>query len=194
MPYRTQTDRTYDVGDFAGTLTRCAEKADVAGFDGRAETSRRRGMLRGLGLASYIECTAMGAGESDTALNLEKDGTFTLLIGTQSTGQGHETAYAQVVSEQFDIPLERIRVVQGESTGSKAAAERAARAPFRSARSPRRARRKRWRDSLTGLAADQLEAAPSDLEIVEGDGRIVGTDRSLALAEVAEMPAATPEG
>ena len=115
MPYRAPTNRTYDVGDFAGALRRCVDKADVAGFETRAAGSRARGMLRGLGLASYVECTAMGAGEQDTSLTLETDGTFTLLIGTQSTGQGHETAYAQVVCEQFDIPPERIRVVQGDS-------------------------------------------------------------------------------
>ena len=144
MPYKTETARTYDVGDFAGALTRCVEKADVAGFAERAENSKRRGKLRGLGLASYIECTAMGAGETDTALILEKDGTFTLLIGTQATGQGHETAYAQVVSEQFDIPLERIRVVQGDSDRMKSGGGTGARAQFRSARSRRRGRRKRW--------------------------------------------------
>ena len=58
MPYRTKTNRTYDVGDFAGALRRCIEKADVAGFDARAAQSRKQGRLRGLGFSSYIECTA----------------------------------------------------------------------------------------------------------------------------------------
>ncbi len=193
MPYKTETARTYDVGDFAGALTRCVEKADVAGFAERAEDSKRRGMLRGLGLASYIECTAMGAGESDTALVLEKDGTFTLLIGTQATGQGHETAYAQVVSERFDVPLERIRVVQGDSdrvnSGGGTGGSRSI--PIGAVTTARAA--KTLADSLTDLAADRLEAAPSDLEIVDGRFQIVGTDRSLTLAQVAELPAATPE-
>ena len=193
MPYQTQTNRTYDVGDFAGALTRCVERADVAGFEARAEESRRRGLLRGLGLASYIECTAMGAGESDTSLVLEKDGTFTLLIGTQSTGQGHETAYAQVVSQKFDVPLDRIRVVQGDSdrvrSGGGTGGSRSI--PIGAVTTARAA--KVLADSLTDLAADRLETAAADLEIVEGQFRIVGTDRSVTLAEVAALPAATPE-
>ena len=193
MPYKTETARTYDVGDFAGALTRCVEKADVAGFEERAQDSRRRGMLRGLGLASYIECTAMGAGEADTALVLEKDGAFTLLIGTQATGQGHETAYAQVVSQQFDIPIDRVRVVQGDTdrvkSGGGTGGSRSI--PVGAVTTARAA--KMLADSLSDLAADRLEAAAADLEIVDGRFRIVGTDRSLTLAEVAELPAATPE-
>ena len=133
MPYQTQTGRTYDVGDFAGALKRCVEKADVAGFEARAAESKARGLLRGLGYASYIECTAWD-GEKETTLLLEKDGTLTLLIGTQSTGQGHETAYAQVVADEFDVPLDRIKVVQGNSTGSRGARGRAGRVRSRSAR------------------------------------------------------------
>ncbi|RBP16368.1 xanthine dehydrogenase molybdenum binding subunit apoprotein [Roseiarcus fermentans] len=193
MPYLTQTKRTYDVGDFAGALTRCADKADVAGFAARAAESKARGRLRGLGLASYVECTAMGAGESDTSLTLGKDGTFTLLIGTQSTGQGHETAYAQVVSERFDIPLERIRVVQGDSdrvkSGGGTGGSRSI--PIGAVTAGRAA--KTLADSLADLAADALEAAASDLEIVDGAFRIVGTDRSLSFAEIAALPAATPD-
>ena len=193
MPYQTQTNRTYDVGDFAGALTRCVERADVAGFEARAEESRRRGFLRGLGVASYIECTAMGAGEADTSLVLEKDGTFTLLIGTQSTGQGHETAYAQVVSQQFDVPLDRIRVVQGDSdrvrSGGGTGGSRSI--PIGAVTTARAA--KVLADSLTGLAADRLETAAADLEIVEGKFRIVGTDREVTLAEIAALPAATPD-
>lgn len=192
MPYKTGTNRTYDVGDFAGALTRCMDKADVAGFAARAAASEARGRLRGLGVASYVECTAMGAGE-DTSLTLGKDGTLTLLIGTQSTGQGHETAYAQVVSERFDVPLDRIRVVQGDTdrikTGGGTGGSRSI--PVGAVTTARAS--KTLADSLADLAADALEAAASDLEIVDGRFRIVGTDRSLTLAEVAALPAATPE-
>ena len=192
MPYKTQTMRTYDVGDFAGALRRCVEKADVAGFDARADQSKRLGLLRGLGFSSYIECTAFGAGE-DTSLVLEKDGTLSLLIGTQSTGQGHQTAYAQVVAEQFDVPLNRINVVQGDSDrvakGGGTGGSRSIPIGAVTTRAPRR----RWPNSLKELAADELEAASADLEIADGRFRIVGTDRSISLAEIAALPSATPE-
>jgi len=192
MPYNTQTKRTYDVGDFGAVLQRCVEKADAAGFEGPANQSKSRGLLRGLGLASYVECTAMGAGE-ETSLLLEKDGTLTLLIGTQSTGQGHETAYAQIVAGQFDVPLDGIKVVQGDSdriaSGGGTGGSRSI--PIGAVTTARASRM--LAESLKELAADRLEAASADLEIADGRFRIVGTDRSLSLEEIAALPAATPE-
>ena len=114
MPYHTLTDRDYDVGDFEGAMRACLAKADYAGFAARAEEARKRGKIRGFGISSYIECTAWGDGEKGS-VTLEKNGDFTVLIGTQSNGQGHETAYAQVVSQYLDVPLERIKVVQGDT-------------------------------------------------------------------------------
>jgi aerobic carbon-monoxide dehydrogenase large subunit len=192
MPYKTRTERTYDVGDFGGALKRCLEKADADGFDKRAAQTKGRGAIRGLGVASYIECTAWGEGETGS-LALEKDGSFTLLIGTQSSGQGHETAYAQVVAQQFEVPLERIKVVQGDtdrvSTGAGTGGSRSI--PIGAVMTTRAA--KKLAQSLKDLAADELEAASADLEIVDGEIRIVGTDRSLSLAQIAALPSASAE-
>jgi aerobic carbon-monoxide dehydrogenase large subunit len=192
MPYKTQTDRTYDVGDFGGALRQCMQKADVAGFDKRAAESSSRGALRGLGVASYIECTAWGDGEIG-ALSLERDGTLTLLIGTQSNGQGHETAYAQVIAEQFDVPLDRVKVIQGDTARVKSGAGTGGSRsiPVGAVMTARASRA--LAQSLKDLAADRLEAASADLEIADGRVRIVGTDRSLSLVEIAALPAATPE-
>ncbi len=192
MPYATQTERTYDVGDFGGALKRCLEKADVDGFDRRLAEAKRRGAIRGLGLASYIECTAWGEGETGS-LALEKDGSFTLLIGTQSNGQGHETAYAQVVAEQFEVPLGRVKVVQGDTdrvpTGMGTGGSRSI--PIGAVMTSRAS--KKLAQSLRELAAEELEAASADLEFVDGEIRIVGTDRSLSLAQIAALPSASPE-
>jgi carbon-monoxide dehydrogenase large subunit len=192
MPYQTQTERTYDVGDFSGALKRCMEKADTAGFDKRADESAGRGLIRGLGVSSYIECTAWGEGETGS-LALEKDGSLTLLIGTQSTGQGHETAYAQVVAQRFDVPLERVKVVQGDTdqveTGAGTGGSRSI--PIGAAMTDRAS--SKLVQSLKDLAADKLEAASADLEIIKGEIRIAGTDRSLTLAQIAALPSATPE-
>ena len=107
MPYHTHTDRDYDVGDFEGAMRACLSKADRAGFARRAEEAQARGKIRGFGVSSYIECTAWNDSEQGS-VTLEKNGDFTVLIGTQSNGQGHETAYAQVVSQYLDVPLDRI--------------------------------------------------------------------------------------
>ena len=192
MPYKTATGRTYDVGDFEGALRACLAKADYAGFAGRAVESKSRGLIRGVGLSSYIECTAFGEGETGSVM-LEKSGDFTVLIGTQSTGQGHETAYAQVVSEYLDVPLSRIKVVQGDTdrvaSGGGTGGSRSI--PIGAVMLDRATRK--LTASLKDLAADELEAAPHDLEIVDGRIRIAGTDRSISYEELAALPAATAE-
>lgn len=114
MPYVTPTDRTYDVGDFPGTLREALAVADHATLARRIVESRERGCLRGFGISSYVECTAWGAGETGS-IELDADGSFTILVGTQSTGQGHQTAYAQVAAGHLGVGLDNIRVVQGDT-------------------------------------------------------------------------------
>jgi len=192
MPYRTVTDRTYDVGDFEGAMRASLAKADYAGFGPRAAEAKSRGRIRGVGLSSYIECTAWGEGETGSVA-LGEDGDFTVLIGTQSNGQGHETAYAQVVSQYLDVPLERIKVIQGDTariakgggTGGSRSIPVGAVMVTRASQS--------LVASLKDLAADKLEAAVADLEIADGHVRIAGTDRAMSYAEIARLPGAKPE-
>ena len=192
MPYHTQTDRDYDVGDFEGAMRACLAKAD-RGL--RRPAPRRResaGSFAEFGISSYIECTAWGDGE-EGSVTLDKNGDFTLLIGTQSNGQGHETAYAQVVSQYLDVPLERIKVVQGDTdrvpTGNGTGGSRSI--PVGAVMAARASQT--LAASLKELAADKLEAAVADLEIADGKIRIAGTDRAISYAEIAALPAATPE-
>ena len=92
MPYKTATGKTYDTGEFDGQMSRALKLADWDGFAARAETAQERGLLRGIGIATYIE--ACGGNGPDTAtLSLEKDGIVHVHVGTQTTGQGHDTAY-----------------------------------------------------------------------------------------------------
>jgi carbon-monoxide dehydrogenase large subunit len=190
MPYHTHTDRDYDVGEFESAMRACLDKADRAGFARRLDDAKARGKIRGFGFASYIECTAWGEGE-EGSVKLERNGDFTVLIGTQSTGQGHETAYAQTVSQYLDVPLERIKVVQGDTdripTGNGTGGSRSI--PIGAVMVNRAS--KTLAASLKELAADKLEAAVADLEIAEGKVRIAGTDRAISYAEIAALPAAT---
>ncbi len=192
MPYHTRTNRDYDVGDFEGAMRACLAKADVAGFEERAEAARKLGLIRGIGMSSYIECTAWGEGE-EGSIALDKSGDFTLLIGTQSNGQGHETAYAQVVSQYLDVPLERVKVVQGDTdrvaTGNGTGGSRSI--PIGAVMTARASQT--LAASLKALAADKLEAAVADLEIADGHIRIAGTDRAISYAEIAALPGATAQ-
>ena len=192
MPYRTPTKRTYDVGDFEGAMRASLAKADYDGFGARAEAARKRGLLRGVGIATYIECTAW-YGEEQGSVELGRDGRFTVLVGTQSNGQGHETAYAQVVSQYLDVPLERVTVVQGDTdrvvSGVGTGGSRSI--PIGAVMVTRAS--EKLAASLKELAADKLEAAVADLEASDGAIRIAGTDRSISYAEIAALPGATKE-
>ena len=192
MPYKTPTDRSYDVGDFGGAMKACLAKADYAAFAQRAEAAKSRGKIRGFGISTYVECTAWGDGE-EGSVELTPNGDFTVLIGTQSNGQGHETAYAQVVSQYLDVPLERIKVIQGDTdrvaTGNGTGGSRSI--PIGAVMVTRASQT--LVQNLKELAADKLEAAVADLEAEDGRIRIAGTDRSISYAEIAALPAATPD-
>lgn len=114
FPYRTVSDQLYDVGDFDRVLSRVAEVADVAGFPARQAESAARGRLRGLGLAYYIE-SILGDPTEGATIEFGDDGLVYLYVGTQSGGQGHETVYAQFLADRSGIPVDKIRVVQGDS-------------------------------------------------------------------------------
>jgi carbon-monoxide dehydrogenase large subunit len=193
MPYTTPIgDRTYDTGDFDAHMTKAIALAEWAGFGDRLSASLRSGRIRGVGLATYIECTAWGEGE-DVIVRLEKDGTATVYSGTQSNGQGHATAYAQFASQHLDLPLDKIRVVQGDTariatgagTGGSRSIPIGGVSVFAASRDLAR--------KLKELAADHLEAGVGDLEVADGTVRIAGTDRHITFADLAALPNATDD-
>ena len=193
MPYKTPVGkRVYDTGDFDQHLTQVLSSSDWEGFKARLKDSKKRGKLRGIGLATYIECTAWGDGE-DVAVDLEKDGSVTIYSGTQSNGQGHATAYAQFASQHLDLPLDKIKVVQGDTarvatghgTGGSRSIPVGGVSTFVAA--------KDLSEKLKKLASDKLETTVADLEIADGAVRVAGTDRKITFADLAKLPGATPD-
>ena len=192
MPYTTPTGKIYDSGDFAGAMARAQEIADWNGFNKRAAASKRAGKLRGIGIATYVE--ACGNNGPETAnVRLDRDGGVTVLIGSQSTGQGHATSYAQLVAERLDLPPERVRVVQGDTDliASGAGTGGSSSIPVGGVSVDRAS--KTLAEQLKQLAADALEAAPTDMEIADGTVRVAGTDRAISFVDLAAHPQATPE-
>jgi len=191
LPYKTATGKVYDSGDFAAHLKRAMEIADWKGFARRAKAAKKQGLLRGIGLASYVEvCGTMG--EETANVELDSNGDVTVRIGSQSSGQGHQTAYAQLVSEQFGLPLARIHVIQGDTdqvatglgTGGSSAIPSGGVSVERATRD--------LGVKLKDVAAEALEAGVADLEIDGGVIRVAGTDRSITFAELAKRPGADP--
>jgi carbon-monoxide dehydrogenase large subunit len=185
MPYTTATGKVYDSGDFAAHLKRAMEVGDWKEFPKRAKAAKKHGLVRGIGLASYVEvCGTMG--EETAKVLLDPNGDVSVLIGTQSSGQGHQTAYAQIVAEQFGLPPERVHVFQGDTdriatglgTGGSASIPTGGVSVERATRE--------LGEKLRDIAADALETSAGDLEINEGVIRVAGTDRSISFSELAK--------
>jgi len=192
MPYTTPTGKVYDSGDFAGIMARAQELADWNGFNKRLAQSKRHGCLRGIGVAIYVE--ACGANGPETAtINLDGDGGVTVLIGSQSSGQGHATAYAQLVADQLGLPPQRVRVVQGDTgrIATGAGTGGSSSIPVGGVSVDRAGNK--LAGQIKEIAAEALEASPGDLEIADGSVRVAGTDRVISFADIAAHPSATPE-
>jgi aerobic carbon-monoxide dehydrogenase large subunit len=192
MPYKTATGRTYDSGEFAGHLDRAQEVSDWKGFEKRYKAAEKRGRVRGLGMSSYIEACGGVSGET-AKIRIEKDGSATLFIGTQSNGQGHATAYAQFAADELDLPLEKIVMRQGDTndlpTGGGTGGSRSIPTGAPSVGMAA----KKLAGQLKELAADELEAPPDRLEIVDGAVRVIGSNRLVTFAALASKPDADPE-
>ena len=192
MPYRTATGKVYDTGEFAGHMKRAQEIADWAGFNKRAAAAKKQGKLRGIGFATYIEACG-GVGPETARLSLDDKGIVTVHIGSQSTGQGHHTAYAQLVADHLHLPPHHVRIVQGDSaliatgagTGGSSSIPCGGVAVSHAA--------EKLADNLKMITADALEAGICDLEIADAAVRVVGTDRALSFADLAGGPHAKPD-
>ena len=114
FPYKNFAHETVDVGNFEKVMDRAIVEADIPGFDKRKEHSLEGNKLRGLGICYYIE-TILGDPSETTKLEFCEDGMVNVYVGTQSNGQGHETAYSQILHERSGIPFDKIRIVQGDS-------------------------------------------------------------------------------
>ncbi len=191
LPYKTATGKVYDSGDFAAHLKRAMEIAEWKEFPKRAKLAKKAGLIRGIGLASYVEvCGTMG--EETANVRLDPNGDVTVLIGTQSSGQGHQTAYAQIVAEQFGVAPERVHIHQGDTDEIKTGLGTGGSASIPSGGvSVERATRE-LAQKLKEIAAQALEAGAGDLEISEGMVRIAGTDRSISFADLAKRPGVDP--
>ncbi|HWK43441.1 MAG TPA: xanthine dehydrogenase family protein molybdopterin-binding subunit [Stellaceae bacterium] len=183
LPFKTALGLTYDSGDFAQTLDTALLRADRKGLPARRDESAGRGKLRGMGLAHYCERVAGGWSEAAT-LVLGGDGTATVFVGTMSNGQGHETAFAQLVAEQLGLSIDAVEVVQGDTdriatghgTGGSASISIAGAAVERASHDIIR--------QASEIAGDLLEAAVADIEFGDGQFTVIGTDRAVGMTAV----------
>ncbi|MFD2057733.1 xanthine dehydrogenase family protein molybdopterin-binding subunit [Mesorhizobium calcicola] len=191
FPYRTQTGRLYDTGEFEGHMNRAIEQAEWKAFPRRLEQSKAGGKIRGLGMATYIEACAF-PGSEPAFVELNGDGTVTLKIGTQTNGQGHATAYAQFLSEKLNLDIDKIHVRQGDTDELKAGGGTGGSRsiPLGGVSASRAG--EDLANKIKRIAADELEASAGDIELSDGVARIVGTDRTIDFSSIAKA-AKTPD-
>ncbi len=174
FPFRTLTGNTYDSGRYGFPLDRAAE---AAGYDDlRAEQARRREAgdetLLGIGVAAYVEITAGGGSEEFGAVEVHDDGTATIYAGTQSHGQGHQTAYAMLVADQTGIPVDRITLVDGDTDRVRTGGGTGGSRSLQLGGSAVRGATEAMVTKAKQLAARLLEADEADIVVDTGAGTI----------------------
>ncbi|MBV9152143.1 MAG: molybdopterin-dependent oxidoreductase, partial [Alphaproteobacteria bacterium] len=197
FPYQTPVALQYDSGDYQTTLQMALRSAGYAEFEQRRQEAARRGKLRGIGIATYIEACGIapsavvgslgaraGLFES-AAVRVHPTGSVTVLTGSHQHGQGHETTFAQLVSDHLGIPIESVEIVHGDSAkipygmgtyGSRSLAVGGTAIIKAMDKVIAKGRK---------IAAHLLEASEADVEFKDGNFTVAGTDRSKSLGEVA---------
>jgi aerobic carbon-monoxide dehydrogenase large subunit len=184
FPARNPMDTTYDCGEFEACLDKALSMADWDGFTARRADAAARGKLRGIGYASYIQAP-VGAPVEFAAVTVSGDGTVSVPIGTQSSGQGHETVFPQLVSDILGVPYDSVHIVTGDSDvigiGGGSHSDRSMRLGGIVMREASDKVIEKGRD----IAVDLLEAAAEDITFTEGVYRVTGTDKTVGLFDVA---------
>jgi carbon-monoxide dehydrogenase large subunit len=184
MPYKNAMGQTYDSGNFPGLLEQGLKLADYVGFDRRLTESKSRGKLRGRGLVTFLEWTSGNAFEERLTVDVSGDGFIEVYTATQQMGQGIATSYAQLVVDTFDVPIERVRIVMGDTNRGRGFGSAGSRSLFTAGSTLQLASRQAI-DKARQLAAEALEVAGADLEYSGAEFRIAGTDRTIGLFELA---------
>jgi aerobic carbon-monoxide dehydrogenase large subunit len=196
MPYKTALVYTYDCGDFGKNLEDCLIKADVAGFPARLQESRGRGKLRGLGISNTVEASNAGLIEH-AEIRFNPTGTVTILVGSHDHGQGHQTAWRQIIATKLGIGPDKVgfkwgdtdQVAIGTGTFGSRSAISCGTALVNAA--------KKIVDKGTKIAAHLMEAAEHDIVFDNGKFTVAGTDKSVGILQLAResfAPAKIPKG
>ncbi|MEP5804361.1 MAG: xanthine dehydrogenase family protein molybdopterin-binding subunit [Roseobacter sp.] len=186
FPYKNSTGETYDVGDFDKVLSRAEDQADLAGFAARKAADAERGLLRGVGVCYYIE-SILGDPSESAKVAFNEDGTVNIYVGTQSTGQGHETVYAQFLSDQTGIPADQIFVVQGDSDLIKQGGGTGGSRSVTVQNTATLATVDAIKTSFTAFLADEMGVPASAITFDDDRFRAEGSNLTPTMLEVAEL-------
>ncbi|HEV7575025.1 MAG TPA: xanthine dehydrogenase family protein molybdopterin-binding subunit [Caldimonas sp.] len=184
MPYLNALGQTYDSGRFEKILDQGLALADWNGFAARRVESTSRGLLRGRGIASFLEWTGGNAFEEKVSVDVTADGVIEIFSATQAMGQGIATSYAQLAVDVFGVSIDRIRIVQGDTARGNGFGSAGSRSLFTGGSAVRVASEKTI-DHAKTLAGEALEASAADIEYRAGRFAVVGTDVGIDLFALA---------
>jgi len=188
MPYLNAVGMRYDSGHYDANMDLAMRIADWAGFKARRREAKKRGRLLGLGIANYVE-SSIGAPKEQARITIRPEGVIDVVIGTQPAGQGHQTSFAQVVSDLLFSPVESVRIIMGDTDIVRAGggthsgrSMRHAATVFSLAATQLMVKGKRIAAHVLGIAPDHVDF---------GDGRFIGrgTNRSFNFLELAQEAA-----
>ncbi len=184
MPYTSATGFSFETADFDSNMSDAMAAADWPGLKGRRQDASGRGRLRGIGMAVYVEACG-GEDAEEAGIFFEDDGVVSIQVGTQASGQGHDTVFAQIVEDRLGIAFDQLRLVQGDTdiipsgvgtVGSRSLAVCGSAIAVAADKVIHKART---------VAAHVLEAAETDIEFADGVFTVAGTDRRITLMDVA---------
>jgi carbon-monoxide dehydrogenase large subunit len=188
MPYRNALAQVYDSGEFERMLDRGLELADWQGFEARAAASRARGKLRGRSVTTFLEWTGGNVLDESVHVNVTGEGTIEISSATMAMGQGIATSYVQLAHDVFGVPIERIRVLQGDTDRINGFGSAGSRSLFTGGGAVKVVAEKTVATARE-LAAEALEAPAADLEYKAGRFQVAGTDLGIGLFELAARQA-----
>jgi len=184
MPYKNAMHKTYDSGQFELVMNKAIALAEWDGFAARAADAKRRGRLRGRGMATFLEWTGADVFEERVTVTVSSEGEIEIFNALQGMGQGLETTFAQVAVDVFGVPIGKIKIVQGDTDRGTGFGSAGSRSLFVGGSAVRVAA-ERTVDKAQQLAGAELEAAVADIEYADGVFSIAGTDRSIGLFDLA---------
>ncbi len=182
MPYQTPGGYLYDSGEFERALDTAIDLADWEGFKTRKAEAERHGLCRGIGLA--LHCQRAGTFSERMEIRVDQDGLVSAHVGTLSTGQGHETMFAQMISGWLSIPLDQIRVFQGDTDKVLFGRGTFAQRSMATGGSALKLAADEVIRKGSRIAAWMLEASEADVDFENGNFKVAGTDRSVTFKEV----------
>ena len=186
FPYRNNQGLVYDSGDYPAVQRRAMQLAEWADFPRRRGESRSRGKLRGIGMGHYIELNT-GAPRERARIRVKRDGTVEVALGTISSGQGHETSFAQLVAEWLGVDMAAVRLLAGDTDVSPIGGGTHSGRSMRMGAVVMDVASRQIIEKGKQAASEKLEAAPADIEIAHGRFTVKGTDRGVGLFELAPL-------